>query len=152
MTDATDAICWNCGKPLPALPLPVSRHEYCPHCAEPVHCCRMCVHFAPRLAEQCDGEQTEPPTDKTAANFCDFFALARRGGPDGAEAGDAEDPERLARERLDALFGGSGDSDDGGEQASDTGDADQHDQRAAAARARLDALFGDDASTDKDGD
>ncbi len=144
----TDAICWNCSKPLPELPLPVSRHEYCPHCAEPVHCCRMCVHYAPRLADQCDGEQTEPPTDKTAANFCDFFVLARRGG---SGAGDAEDPEQRARERLDALFGAGADGDGGGGQDPEAEDADGHDQRAAAARARLDALFGGDAGGQKDG-
>jgi len=124
----TEPDCWNCGKPITDLPLPVSRHEYCPHCAEPVHCCRMCEHFAPALADQCREERSDPPADKTVANFCDFFTLASR-------ASDAAPAAERARAELDALFG----DDKPGDGASAGLD---HDAREAAARARLDALFG----------
>ena len=137
----SDVTCWNCGKPLPELPLPVSRHEYCPQCAEPVHCCRMCLHFAPDRAEQCREERAEPPTDRTAANFCEFFALNRRAGP-----GAGDDAGEDARGKLEALFGG-----DAGDADEDAGTGGDHDDRAAAARSRLDALFGDDG-TRSDGD
>ena len=135
----TDAICWNCSKPLPELPLPLSRHEYCPHCAEPVHCCRMCRHYAPGIADQCREDRADPPTDRTAANFCDFFSLAP--GSASATEGTGGAADRDAWARLDALFGGSA-----GEQGAggpDAGDDSDHDGREAAARARLDALFGD---------
>lgn len=98
--------CWNCGATLQDLPRPVSRHEYCNAggngCGEPVHCCRMCVSFDPDRAEQCREDRAEPPTDKTCANFCDFFTL--RAGSGGAERQD--DREAAARAKLDALFGG----------------------------------------------
>lgn len=124
----SDPDCWNCGKPISDLPLPVSRHEYCPHCAEPVHCCRMCEYFAPGLADQCREEQADPPADKTVANFCDFFTLRAR-------AEDAAQPGERARAELDALFGQP-------EPGADAGPAPEHDAREAAARARLEALFG----------
>lgn len=93
--------CWNCATALHEVLLPVSRHEYCPQCAEAVHCCRMCRHYAPRLAEQCAEDRAEPPTDRQSANFCEFFLplLPSDGesGTDGAAA--------AARARLDALFG-----------------------------------------------
>ena len=99
MTDS--AICWNCAAPLGDLPANVSRHEYCEQCAEPVHCCRMCAHFAPNLAHQCREDRTEPPVDKTCANFCDFFSLRRGTGG----AGERDERQARARARLDALFG-----------------------------------------------
>lgn len=135
----TDAICWNCGKPLPDLPQPVSRHEYCPRCAEPVHCCRMCRHYAPALADQCREDRADPPTDRTSANFCDFFALA----PGGAcvREGAGGDADRDARARLDALFGGA--AGEAGAEGPGAGGGADHDDRQAAARARLDGLFGD---------
>jgi hypothetical protein len=80
----TEPDCWNCGKPISDLLLPVSRHEFCPHCAEPVHCCRMCEQFAPALADQCREEQADPPADKTVANFCDFFTLRVRAEDDAS--------------------------------------------------------------------
>ncbi len=96
-------ICWNCAQALDQVLLPVSRHEYCPGCAEAVHCCRMCVHYAPELAGQCREDRAEPPTDKTAANFCDYFSP--RFGGNGEQAADRQ---AQARARLDSLFSGGG--------------------------------------------
>lgn len=131
--------CWNCGRRLPELPLPVSRHEYCPHCGEPVHCCRMCRHYAPDLADQCREDRAEPPTDRTAANFCDFFALNPGAASAGKGAGAADDDQ--ARARLDALFGDAGEGADA--DRPEAGAGREHGEREASARARLDALFGD---------
>ena len=102
MTDAL--ICWNCGVTLDQVLLPVSRHEYCPACAEAVHACRMCIHYSRDAVDQCREDRAEPPTVKESANFCDWFTPRR---------GAASDPERsrqdTARARLDALFGGGAD-------------------------------------------
>ncbi|MEQ8859766.1 MAG: hypothetical protein RIC56_14065 [Pseudomonadales bacterium] len=124
--------CWNCDKPLDQLLVPVSRHEYCPHCAEAVHCCRSCVHFAPTLPEQCREDRADPPTDRTAANFCDFFALRRAAG---ATAGGGT--AAAAQARLEALFG-----------SAPGADATDHDARERRARSRLDELFGDETERD----
>lgn len=93
--------CWNCGRALTAVVLPVSRHDYCDHCAEPVHCCRMCVHFDSSRARQCREDRTEPPNDKSCANFCDYFQVRLEGAGPVA----ADDRQDRARARLDALFG-----------------------------------------------
>lgn len=122
--------CWNCGKPLDDLLLPVSRHEYCPSCAEAVHCCRMCALYAPTRPDQCLEERTEPPTDKTAANFCEFFVLRETSPAEAAPQGDA-----AARARLDALFAADADEPTG----TDGGRREDPESRA---RSRLDELFG----------
>ena len=97
----TDTLCcWNCGVPLTQVLLPVSRHEFCPQCAEAVHCCRMCVHFSADAVDQCREDRAEPPTLKESANFCDFFSPRFASG----EAGRTKLDE--ARAKLDALFGG----------------------------------------------
>lgn len=98
--------CWNCGTALDQVPLPVSRHEYCPRCAEAVHCCRMCTSYDATAPGQCRDDRADPPTDKTCANFCDFFT-PRRDGPHAAQPSRAD----AARAKLDALFGGSGEGD-----------------------------------------
>lgn len=118
--------CWNCGGEVRDLPLPLSRHEYCPACAEALHCCRQCRLFAPERADQCLEERAEHPTDRTAANFCDYFQL-RESAP--AAAGGHGDPD--PRARLDALFGAA-------PAAADKADP----------RSRLDALFGDSDGDD----
>jgi len=103
---STAMICWNCAAVLDQVLLPVSRHEYCPACSEAVHCCRLCVHYAPSRAESCAEDRAEPPTNKETANFCDFFSPMR-----GASRATQEDEAQAkARAKLDALFGGSGDS------------------------------------------
>lgn len=107
-------ICWNCSEPLDEVLLPVSRHEYCPSCAEAVHCCRMCVSYSADAPEQCLEDRAEPPTDKTSANFCDYFTARMRAAPD--EAGSSRQEE--ARARLEALFGGGEESARGGKSHS----------------------------------
>lgn len=105
MPDSNETlICWSCGHTLDQVLLPVSRHEYCPHCAEAVHCCRLCMHFARDVPDQCREDRAEPPTDKTAANFCEYFSPRFGGGPDAPDRRQEE-----ARARLDALFGGGDD-------------------------------------------
>lgn len=137
---APDVVCWNCGAAQRDLALPLSRHQYCSGCAEALHCCRQCRLFAPQRADQCLEERAEHPTDKTAANFCDYFELRIQ-----AAADPGADRHGAARARLDALFGGeaSREPPDGAEQrasSASSGDGDRD------ARARLDALFGGESN------
>jgi hypothetical protein len=99
--------CWNCGASLASVPLPISRHQYCDGCGEPLHCCRQCRHFDPRAATQCAMEPADPPTNKESANFCDWFEPALSAGAAGAAG--TRDKQAEAKAKLDALFGGSED-------------------------------------------
>lgn len=95
--------CWNCGASLAEVALPISRHAFCAACGEAVHCCRQCGNFDSRAAGQCTEARAEPPNDRTAANFCEWFGPA--GGFSGGLAGDARRAADAARARLEALFG-----------------------------------------------
>jgi hypothetical protein len=98
-----DYVCWNCRRPLAGLAPPFGRHSACPACFVVLHCCRMCVHHAPRLASSCDEDRAEPPANKEVANFCDWFRPRAGGDTGGGAARDAA--EAAARTRLAALFG-----------------------------------------------
>ena len=110
-----DLECYRCGATLAALTLPLRRLEQCPNCEVELHVCRMCVHYAPSRPKQCDEDDAEEVTNKTVANFCDFY------GP----ATGRLDPSLLsAHERagaqLDALFGtGSDETDPGSHKEAD---------------------------------
>lgn len=136
----SDALrCWNCGRVLEDVPLPVSRHEHCGRCGEPLHCCRMCLHYDAGVAGQCREDRTEPPAVKEAANFCDYFTPWLQGPARAGAAREAAAREAAARAELEALFGDAPEAGNG--PAAE--DAPQPSQRTAAdrARARLDALF-----------
>jgi len=92
--------CWNCGAPLEGMILPVSRRQECERCGSEIHVCRQCVHFDARVAGQCREERAEDVSDKTRANFCDYYAPS-----DAAYEGADEDAEARARAELAALFG-----------------------------------------------
>jgi hypothetical protein len=91
--------CWNCGARLASVPLPLSRHDYCPNCSEALHCCRQCMSWSTDAPGQCLEHRAEPPTNKESANFCEWFTLNAE--PARASGGKAD----AARARLDALFG-----------------------------------------------
>ena len=105
--DATQSVlsCYRCGSSLELLTLPLSRLDLCPSCSVELHVCRMCAHYAPTKPDACDEEDAIEVTNKTAANFCDYF------DPD-AEAFDGREKraEDRARGELAALFG-DGESD-----------------------------------------
>ncbi|MGA1675381.1 MAG: hypothetical protein ACO377_03010 [Pseudomonadales bacterium] len=92
--------CWHCGNDLRAVPLPLSRHEFCGACGEALHACRQCRWFD--LRQGCSESRADPPTDPAAANFCEWFAL---GSGAGGSASDARSSAAAsARARLEALF------------------------------------------------
>ena len=94
-------VCHACGGELdPALNAVTGRRDECPHCRAPLHACRNCAAYDDSRLNGCTEPNAEPPRNKEAANFCDFFALKR-----GAMAPREEDPSARARSALDALFG-----------------------------------------------
>jgi len=90
--------CAGCGSDLPR-PERVGRRDRCPRCGADLRCCRQCRFYDPALADQCREPQAERVGDKSAANFCDFFALA-----DAAAARPSAEPSTSAREALERLF------------------------------------------------
>jgi len=92
--------CYRCGAALAALTLPLSRRDLCPGCSVELHVCRMCVHFAPGKPDDCNEEDAEAVSNKTGANFCEFFA------PDPAAFdGREQRAAAAAHNQLAALFG-----------------------------------------------
>jgi hypothetical protein len=66
-------VCWKCGADLSQLSLPLSRRDECARCRAELHVCRMCVDYDPSVAKHCREPTAEEVSDKTRANFCDFF-------------------------------------------------------------------------------
>lgn len=92
--------CYRCGESLAALSLPLLRLDECPACTVPLHCCRMCEFFDPRVPRQCREDDAEDVKEKSNANFCAWFKPgADRYDPSFTAA------ENRAQSQLDALFG-----------------------------------------------
>jgi hypothetical protein len=104
------------------------RRDECPRCRAPLHACINCAAYDDSRQNGCIEPNAEPPRDKHAANFCDFFAL-RRGPMAAREA----DPSVAARSALDALFAGKPSA------APKVGAAEE--DPASRARRALDELF-----------
>ena len=124
--------CWKCGTTIEKLILPLSRREECPKCHAELHVCRMCVDYDPNVSDQCRQDRAEAVSDKTRANFCDYFKLsntAYRGGDNKSSAAKAD---------LAALFGG-GNSGGGSDSSNNKGLS-----KEEKAKLELAKLFGDD--------
>lgn len=117
--------CYRCGASLAALSLPLTRRDECPECRAELHVCRMCTHFAPRLAEGCDEDDAPDVRDRASANFCDYF----QPNPHAHEPSTA-DADAEARAQLEALFGESPPQD---AQQAAGGDPNDEARRAAEA-------------------
>jgi len=97
---AHNLVCWKCGASLAALTLPLSRRDECPRCRAELHVCRMCTDYDTRVAKHCREPTAEEVSDKTRANFCDFFAPR----PGTYVAPDTAGIDK-ARSELEKLFG-----------------------------------------------
>lgn len=96
-------VCWKCGADLSALSLPLSRRDECRKCGADLHVCRMCSDYDEQVAKKCREPVAEEVSDKTRANFCDFFAP--KAGAYQAKDRSADD---AARAELERLFGPKG--------------------------------------------
>jgi hypothetical protein len=125
--------CWNCGKTLADVPLPISRHAHCTSCFEVLRCCRMCQHYRDLDHTKCAEDRADPPVIKENANFCEFFRPDRNAfNPHVTQANGA------AKSRLDALFG---DALSGGDKEVEL--ADDMPENNVPKRSALDDLFDD---------
>ena len=125
--------CWNCGKALADVPLPISRHAHCASCFEVLRCCRMCQHYRDLDHTKCAEDRADPPVIKENANFCEFFRPDRNAfNPNITQASGA------AKSRLDALFG---DALSGGD--TEVEPADEWPENNVPKRSALDDLFDD---------
>ena len=92
--------CHACGKEIDlGMGATAGRRDECPHCRSPLHTCRNCASYDLAMRHGCKEPQAEPPRDKDAATFCDFFTYRH-----GAAAPKEEDPRQKALAALDALF------------------------------------------------
>jgi hypothetical protein len=124
--------CWQCGHLIQVLILPLSRREECPACRAELHVCRMCTNYDPRVGDHCREDRAEAVTDATHSNFCDYFNLST-----DAWRGDKNPKEAAAKNKLDALFGGTAEN---GDNTDNEGEL----SKEEAARRELDRLFGAD--------
>ena len=131
---ARELVCWNCGKSIADIPLPISRHANCAHCYEVLRCCRLCRHFNAGVQGQCEHERAEPTVIKESANFCDFFKPAP-----GRFSRDSTRKQDGARSDFDALFEGTAEDSTGESSQESAGDAVASDEL----KSKLDDLFGD---------
>jgi len=92
--------CHACGKEIDlGMGGTAGRRDECPHCRAPLHACRNCAAYDETARYGCREPQAEPPHDKEAANYCDFFVFRK-----GPAAPKEEDPRAKALAALDALF------------------------------------------------
>ena len=120
--------CWNCGKALADVPLPISRHAHCASCFEVLRCCRMCQHYRDLDHTKCAEDRADPPVIKENANFCEFFRPDRNAfNPNITQASGA------AKSRLDVQFGGD----------TEVEPADEWPENNVPKRSALDDLFDD---------
>ncbi len=128
---AETLLCWKCGAALNNIILPLSRREECPQCRAELHVCRMCHYFDKHIADQCREERAETVSNKTTANFCDYFQLNHQ-----AYQAEAQQGSRQAKAELAALFGEASANNDAEEKPA-TADND----KAKQIRQELESLF-----------
>jgi len=93
--------CWKCGTPYTLSGQP-GRSETCEKCRSDLRVCKNCVHYDPKVAEQCRERRAELVHDKEAANFCEWFEMATREFK--GQTGES-DRAAKAREAFNRLFG-----------------------------------------------
>ena len=72
----SDAVfrCHACGGPIEVLAgETVSRRAECPKCGADVKVCLNCMFFDTSRSNQCAESQADYVSDKSSANFCDWF-------------------------------------------------------------------------------
>ena len=77
---------------------PIGRSARCDGCGADLRVCRNCAFFEEGAYNDCREPSAERVTDKTAANFCDFFR------PSSAQAAATSSGSGAAIDDLEALF------------------------------------------------
>jgi hypothetical protein len=90
--------CHHCGweYKLPGNP---GRTETCHQCEADLKVCLNCIHYDPRVAEQCRERRADLVHDKHMANFCEYFDM-KKGVWAGKGANKREDDARASLKKL----------------------------------------------------
>jgi hypothetical protein len=80
------------------------RSETC-ICGADLKVCLNCVSYDPRVAHQCRDRRAEPVDDKHAANYCEYFEMARREYVPKTKDSYDSSREGKARDALKKLLG-----------------------------------------------
>lgn len=78
------------------------RRDVCAQCGADMHVCLNCRHYNQRYGQACSESQADPVSEKSSANFCDYFHFALR-THEGREG--CEDVRHEAVNRLKRLLG-----------------------------------------------
>ncbi len=90
--------CYHCRKEL-QIPDRVGRSESCPACNSDLHCCMNCVHYDPKVYNECHETQAERLLEKDRSNFCGYFSFL-----EGERSESKIDEKELVRKKLEELF------------------------------------------------
>ena len=89
--------CYHCGSEIDVQER-VGRQETCSQCEVNLHCCMNCRFYDSNAYHQCRETEAEWVSDKTSANFCDYFEPGR------SSKSSEIDRAAEARKKLDQLF------------------------------------------------
>ena len=96
-------VCHHCSRELPAM-MAIERTSSCPYCLSDLKCCLNCRFFDPGMNNQCREPQAEWQSEKTKANFCEFFDYRETSAIGRAGFGGAQSDQARARSAFDSLF------------------------------------------------
>jgi hypothetical protein len=94
-------VCHHCGREVKLLTA-LQRTDSCATCLSDLKCCLNCRFFDPAASHECREPQADWVTEKTRANFCEFFEfrettrLSEKGSQESAQS---------ARDAFFNLFG-----------------------------------------------
>lgn len=91
----TKVICFSCGQEN-TLPGIVGLREECSRCGSDLHVCKTCLHYDPKVYNECKEPQAEVVREKERSNFCDYYTPAANVGVSGKD----KDALRAAAEAL----------------------------------------------------
>ncbi|MBL7685951.1 MAG: hypothetical protein JNK65_07965 [Deltaproteobacteria bacterium] len=64
--------CHQCSKELLGCEK-TGRGDICPFCDADLHCCKNCIHYDPKIYNECRENNAERILTKDRANFCEYF-------------------------------------------------------------------------------
>lgn len=67
--------CIFCSKKFELESLHIARKEACPYCYADIHSCKACIFYDTTAYNDCREPMAERITEKTKANFCDFYKI-----------------------------------------------------------------------------
>lgn len=91
---AAAVICFKCSTSNPLLGN-VGRRDECFKCKWDLHVCKNCLHYDPKVYNECKETSADVVREKERANFCDYFTPGT-----GLSAGEQKDQLMSAAEAL----------------------------------------------------